>query len=211
MCGRYNNHRQAMERWVEILRDWPSDEVRLRYNVAPTTEIPIVTADGVRLARWGMVPNWAKEFKSKFATINARLETVATLPTFRGAWRASRTCLVPAAGYYEWPEYLDKQPYYIHKPGDMLVFAGLWEPWGDKISCTFLTEEPYGELANLHDRMPVMLSPDYAKRWLTEGTRMNPSGAGVCFELEWYPVSKAVNNVRNDGAELILRQVEKDG
>lgn len=133
MCGRYNNHRQAMERWREILLDWPSDEAWLRYNVPPTSDIPIVTAEGVRIARWGMIPSWAKEFKSKYATFNACIETVGDLPTFRNAWKASRTCLVPAAGYYEWPEYLDKQPYYIHKPNDMLVFAGLWEPWGDKI------------------------------------------------------------------------------
>lgn len=183
MCGRYNNHRQAMLRWVEILGDWAMVTEReggLRFNVPPTTQIPIVTVEGVRWARWGMVPVWAEEFKSKFSTIIARIETVEKLPAFRGAWRAGRTCLVPAAGYYEWPEYLDKQPYYIHKPGDM-------------------------PLADLHDRMPVMLSPDMAERWLAEGTKMNSSGSGVCFEVEFYPVNKAVNSVRNEGPELVER------
>lgn len=162
MCGRYSNHRQAMERWAKILNDWAKvteGDGRLRYNVPPTTQIPIVTAEGPHWARWGMVPRWAPEFKSQFSTINARIETVQELRTFKTAWCESRTCLVPAAGYFEWPEYLDKQPYYIHKPDDMLVFAGLWEPWKDgQISCTFLTEEPHGALADLHDRMPAVLS-----------------------------------------------------
>jgi putative SOS response-associated peptidase YedK len=207
MCGRFNAKPvKANRRWAEILPERPTLPIEYRFNTPPTTNIAIITAQGWQVAKWGMVPRWAPEFKSKFSTINARIESVQELRTFKSAWRESRTCVVPAAGYYEWPEYLDKQPYYIHKPGDMLCFAGLWEPWKDgQISCTFLTEEPHGPLADLHDRMPVMLSPDMARCWLEEGTKINPSGSGVCFELEWYPVSKAVNNVRNEGPELIER------
>jgi putative SOS response-associated peptidase YedK len=98
------------------------------------------------------------------------------------------------------------QPFhYIHKLGDMML-AGLWELRKDgRISCTFLTAEPHGALADLHDRMPVMLNPEMAERWLAEGTKMNPSGSGICFEVKFHPVSKAVNSVRNEGPELIER------
>lgn len=203
MCGRYNNHLQVMHDWANLLKDWPSDEER-KYNTAPTTTIPIVTADGVKMARWGMVPSWSKEFKTKYSTINARIESVKASRLYKSAWEASRTCIVPAAGYYEWREENGvKQPYYIYKPNDLIAFAGLWEPWSDKMSCTILTEEAFGNTAELHSRMPVTLSLNKAEDWLNRGTEVDPTGCGVNFELEYYPVSRDVNSVRNEGPQLI--------
>lgn len=203
MCGRYNNHLQTMNAWANLLEDWPSSDA-LSYNVAPTTNIPIVTVAGVKSARWGMVPSWSKEFKAKDSTINARIETVRESRLFRSAWEEGRTCIVPAAGYYAWREENGiKQPYYIHKPGDLIAFAGLWEPWNYQISCTILTEEAFGNTAALHSRMPITLSLSLAEDWLESGTRIDPTGSSINFELDYYPVNQAVNSPANQGPQLI--------
>ena len=205
MCGRYNNHRQAMEKWAEILKDWPTDDERLSYNVCPTDIVPIVTKSGLRWARWGMVHRSAREFKSTRSTSNARIETVTERPTFRDAWRESRTCLVPAAGYFEWPDNQRHQPYYFHTPDDTLVFAGIWEPWRDQVSCTFLTENPRGNVVGIHDRMPVMLTPERALQWLVGGTKVDPTGCNICENLVIYPVNPKMGKNENDGPHLIER------
>lgn len=203
MCGRFNNHLQAMHAWTNLLEGWPSSEA-LSHNVAPTTNIPIVTAGGLKMARWGIIPCWAKEFKTKYSTINARIETVRESRLYRSAWEEGRTCIVPAAGYYEWREENGvKQPYYIHKPGGLIAFAGLWEPWNYQISCTILTEEAFGNTAELHSRMPITLSLAKAEDWLEHGTQTDPTGSGINFELDYYPVSRAVNSPKNQGEQLI--------
>lgn len=203
MCGRYNNHLAVMHAWDKILQDWPGD-AELSYNVAPTTTIPIATKEGVRMARWGLVPSWANEFKTKYSTINARIETVQEKRVYSAPWQASRTCIVPAAGYYEWREENGvKQPYYIHKQGDVIAFAGLWEPWRDQISCTILTEEAFGNTAALHSRMPITLSLEGAEQWLEQGTQIDPTGSGINFALQYHPVTRAVNSPSAQGEELI--------
>lgn len=203
MCGRYNNHLQDMQAWADLLVDWPTAK-HLSYNVAPTSNIPIVTTTGTHIARWGMVPSWSPEFKTKYSTINARIESLQGSRLYTPAWEESRTCIVPAAGYYEWREEDgQKQPYYIHKPGDIIAFAGLWEPWNYQMSCTILTEEAFGNTSELHRRMPITLSLSKAEAWLEKGTVVDPSGSGVNFELQFHPVSRKVNNPEADGAELV--------
>jgi len=203
MCGRFNNHLKAMRNWADLLREWPGD-ARLRYNVAPTATIPIVIDDKVVSARWGLIPSWSKEFKSKYSTFNARVESANEKPLFRGAWKNSHTCLVPAAGYYEWRlEDGVKQPYYIHTPEAPLMFAGLWEPWEDRYSCTILTEDSKGSMKNLHHRMPVMLDYDDSLRWLEKGTT-ETFMPNVYERLNYYPVSTAVNSSRSEGEDLIV-------
>ena len=202
MCGRFYNHVSAMHRWAELLQDWPGD-AELGYNIAPTQAVPIVTKEGLQVARWGMIPSWAKTFESQYATHNARIETVAEKPAFRAAWKAGRHCLVPAGGYYEWHSSEGvKQPYLIHKPDDLLMFAGLWEPWqGGACSFTILTEEAQGELCELHPRMPVMLDQNQARAWIdAENTELNSL---IYQDCAYYPVAKKVGNVRNQGPELI--------
>lgn len=201
MCGRFHNHVQAMRDWVQLLSGWPGD-FETRYNVAPTTQVPIITRDGVVPARWGMVPRWAKQFDSNYATFNARIESAAEKPTFRIAWKEGLHCLVPSAGYFEWKtENGEKQPYFIHAPDNLVVFAGLWEPWNEEKSFTILTEEAKGELNKLHPRMPIMLEPDTAKSWVL-GDNVNLN-SNIYTHLQWHRVGKAVGNPRNQGKELI--------
>ena len=117
--------------------------------------------------RWGLVPYWwSKPLKElRAATFNARAETVADKPFFRRAFRRTR-CLIPASGYYEWQDTAagGKQPWYFtRRDGDPLTFAGLWDEWKDKAtgetlkSCTMIITKPNGFVAEVHDRMPVIL------------------------------------------------------
>ena len=207
MCGRFHNHVKAMHDWVSVLSDWPADAA-LSHNVAPTQSVPIVTVSGALNARWGLVPRWEKTFSTKYPTHNARLETAAEKPSFRSPWKQSRTCLVPTGGYYEWrKEGGIKQPYFIYKPDDLLVFAGLWESWNESYSFTILTTAAKGDMAELHHRMPVMLDANAAQLWLTSGT----SASGILEQadtnslIDYYPVSTAVNTSTNEGPNLINR------
>ena len=207
MCGRFHNHVKAMHEWVDVLTDWPTDAA-LSYNVAPTQRAPIATASGVLNARWGLVPRWEKAFATKYPTHNARLETVAEKPSFRSPWKQSRTCLVPTGGYYEWrKEGGIKQPYFIHKPDDLLVFAGLWESWNDSYSFTILTTAASEGLSELHHRMPVMLDAEAARLWLNTGTKAAGmfEQTSIHSSIDYYPVSTAVNTSTNEGPDLINR------
>jgi putative SOS response-associated peptidase YedK len=179
----------------------------------------------LRTVRWGLVPYWAKDVKIGSRLINARAETVSEKPAFRRAF-AKRRCLIPADGYYEWQAAADggkgakKQPFYIHRAdGRSLAFAGLYELWRDKErpdddpdawlwSATIITTSASDELGQIHDRMPMIIDPDGWAAWLDpESTDpgdvrslLVPAAAGG---LESYPVSTAVNSVRNNGPELI--------
>ena len=129
----------------------------------------IVPEDGGRTyktMRWGLVPMWAKDLKIGNQAINARIETAAAKPLFRGAWK-SRRCLIPASGFYEWRG--------LEAPGKakpatacpFLTFAGLWERWKDGVlSCTILTTEACDGIRDLHTHMPVMLRPQGFEPWL---------------------------------------------
>lgn len=200
--------------------------------------------DGVRqLAplRWGLVPFWSKDLKTGSRMINARSETVATKPAFRKAYE-QRRCLIPADGFYEWAkveaaEGADgpkskkpkKQPYFISRPdGEPIVFAGLWERWRPRLedgktiddsadpieTCTILTCAPNAVMAEIHDRMPVLIPPRFWDDWLAPETDpeliaglLRPAPDDL---LSLVPVSTAVNNVRNKGEELV-RPLPVDG
>ncbi len=202
MCGRFYNHLKAMHDWADILSDWPGDESMLRYNVSPTSVVPVVSINGVISAHWGMIPSWAKAFKMNYATFNARIETIEEKASFKNAWKKGKTCVVPVGGYYEWrTEDGVKQPYAIHSPDSCLMLAGLWENWNDKLSFTVLTEEAKGNLVDLHHRMPIMLNKEQSKAWLAGGDT-NLTTANV-EHLIFYPVDRKVGNSRNEGEDLI--------
>ncbi|MAT70302.1 MAG: hypothetical protein CMJ58_12355 [Planctomycetaceae bacterium] len=187
-----------------------------RYNIAPTQDIAVVRTSegGAREAtpmRWGLIPSWAKEMSKGAPLINARSETVAEKPTFRGPFKRTR-CLIPADGFYEWTGAKgSKQPYYIRFPDERLyAFAGLWDRWrgpggaGPVIeSCTILTTAANAQLREFHDRMPVILSPGDYEAWLDPTLQdadalrplLDPLPDG---ELAVDPVSTRVNKVAND-------------
>jgi putative SOS response-associated peptidase YedK len=169
--------------------------------------------DGLRhldLLRWGLLPHWAKDPKAVRQPINARAETAATAPMFRDAL-ARRRCLVPMDAFYEWHgEAEAKTPYAIALPdGSPMAAAGLWESWrgpDETVLRTYaiLTTTACDALGHLHERMPVLLRPDDWPVWLGEAegdhaALLRP----LVAEFRIWPVSRAVNNVRNNGAELL--------
>ncbi|MEW9532002.1 SOS response-associated peptidase [Microbispora sp. NPDC049125] len=172
----------------------------------------------LRLVRWGLVPSWAKDPSIGSRLINARIETVAEKPSYRRAFK-SRRCLLPADGYYEWMPGEDnkKQPFFIHPAdGGVLAMAGLYEFWKDPgrddddplkwlCTCTVITTTAEDKLGRIHDRMPMMVERDRWADWLDPGLS-DPAGLLVPAgpdRLEAYAVSTSVNNVRNNGPELV--------
>jgi putative SOS response-associated peptidase YedK len=241
MCGRYASSRSP----EDLVEEFEVEQVDVReklepdYNVAPTKDVYAVlsrppskdrSAAPVRRLRtltWGLVPSWAKDPSIGNRMINARAETVADKPAFRKAF-ASRRCLLPADGYYEWYQTDQKnkrgrpvkQPFFIRPTdGAALAMAGLYEIWRDpgrdrdddqafRWTCTIITTTAEDSLGHIHDRMPMLVEPaDYAA-WLdprlSDPAELNallvPAAPG---RLEAYPVSTAVNDVKNNGAELL--------
>ncbi len=215
MCGRYliTSHTEAIRQLFKVDQ---RPNIAPSYNVAPTQSVPIIRLkEGARelvTARWGLVPFWAKDLKIGYRMINAKAETVADKPAFRDSYKRRR-CLVVADGFYEWQKQESgKQPYLIRLKEDApFAFAGLWADWTDKQSgeriesCTIITTEPNDLMAQLHNRMPVILAPADYDKWLdadaSDGQallRPFPARAMGAF-----PVDRAVGNVRNNYAELI--------
>jgi putative SOS response-associated peptidase YedK len=186
-----------------------------RYNVAPTQPVAAVRVSQKTGQRelthfhWGLIPSWAKDPSIGSRMINARSESAAEKPSFRTAFKYRR-CLVPADGFYEWQKQNGgKQPVRIQVgDGNVFAIAGLWERWsspdGSEIeSCTLLTTEPNDFLRPVHNRMPVILSPDDYDLWLDPQAQhpgevqhlLRPYPAA---EISYYPVSTHVNNPRNE-------------
>lgn len=250
MCGRYmmTSPVEAMRRLFQLESGL---NLAARYNVAPMQPIPIIRlgslggedelAKGEKgrgekgrrltLAQWGLVPHWMKELPTNKPggrpMINARAETVAEKPFFRGAF-AHHRCLIPANGFYEWQVQNTgpKQPYLIHLNGEgealpLFAFAGLSEMWagpgGDNAleSAAILTTSANAVIAPLHRRMPVLLRPEDYALWLGEEdipakeilARLTPF-ADVDFAF--HPVSRRVNSVANDDAALIEESTEDE-
>jgi putative SOS response-associated peptidase YedK len=193
-------------------------EDRPRYNIAPTQQVVTVRKEDGKKSRkfttmrWGLIPSWAKDMSIGTQTLNARSETVTTKPAFRDSILRKR-CLIPADGFYEWQKMGSvKQPYCFEVgEGDVFALAGLWDEWkspeGHIIeSCTILTTTANSVVADLHDRMPVIVPPDKYDRWLDpdvndfEAIRdiLKPFDASV---MRRYPVSRKLNNSKIDDAE----------
>ncbi len=219
MCGRYAAFRSIEEIRRLFGTTNPPPTFAPTWNMAPTRAAPVVRrhphtgARHLDLLRWGLIPHWITDLKSARSPINARSETAASTPMFRDPL-AHRRCLVPIDAFYEWQtEGTTKHPFAIARADDTpLIAAGLWEGWhgtGAEIirSFTILTTTACPSLAHLHERMPVLLEPIDAPAWLGETDAdplplMRPSTA----EFRFWPVSQAVNNVRNDGPELLAPQ-----
>ncbi len=222
MCGRFvqfSDPEYYVSRYgVEI----PCAVEGPRYNVAPTQAVLAIRteADGRRALiplRWGLVPHWSKGIDPRYSMINARAETVHQRPAYRDAFRRRR-CLIPAEGFYEWqalPE--GKQPHLIRR-ADCAPFAmaGLWERWRDPAtpdgpaleSCTIIVTDANALIAPLHERMPVILPEATHADWLDPGLDDREALRALLRPLSpagWtaFPVSRAVNNPRNNGPELM--------
>jgi putative SOS response-associated peptidase YedK len=218
MCGRFTQERPTAELAAMFEAEALVDEPGARFNVAPMQRASVVVQHDDRRAitayRWGLVPSWAKDERIGSRLINARAETVATTPAFRDSFR-HRRCLVPADGFYEWRRIGGgRQPYAIRRAdGSPLVFAGLWSSWRhpdvpDPLrTFAIVTTVANDVVAELHDRMPVVLPAESWRTWLDSST--DPAEIGGLLapcapgELITYPVATLVNNVRNEGRRLI--------
>jgi putative SOS response-associated peptidase YedK len=213
MCGRFTIRAKINLLLHQFAAELSHEsEYEARYNVAPTQTVPAIRLDdGKRRLvglRWGLIPSWAKDAKIANSTLNARADTVATKPAFRAAYK-KRRCLVLADGYYEWlREGKERQPFlYEVDGGKPFAFAGLWEWWGGPDgnspieSCTIITTDANDLARAVHDRMPVIIdAPDY-DAWLTgEQIPLVPFPAE---RMTARPVSRYVNNVRNQGPECL--------
>ncbi|ONI72147.1 DUF159 family protein [Kribbella sp. ALI-6-A] len=243
MCGRYASSRDPADLVVEFeiaagnvkesVQELPDN-----YNVAPTDPViavverknreqPDQVVRKLTTVKWGLVPSWAKDPSIGSRLINARMETVAEKPAFKKAF-ATRRCLLPADGYYEWYETEQKkngkpvkQPYFIRPTdGGVLAMAGLYEIWRDKSvadadsdaawlwTCTVLTTSATDDLGRIHDRMPLLVERDRYDAWLDPLSSdpdellelLVPAAPG---RLEAYAVSKAVSSVKNNGPHLV--------
>jgi putative SOS response-associated peptidase YedK len=216
MCGRY-----SLTLPVDgIRRLFGFDQIPnlpARYNIAPTQAVLAVrAAEAARqafMARWGLIPSWSRDPSIGAKMINARAETVREKPSFRTAFKRRR-CLIPADAFYEWKTIDgEKQPFRIaFEDGDLFAFAGLWERWqgadgSDVETCSIVTTDAIESLSEIHHRMPVILDPDAFETWLT-GSDEAAADTMVPYagtrRLIFHPVSKRLNNVRNDDADLAV-------
>jgi putative SOS response-associated peptidase YedK len=217
MCGRYGlNHSRP------VLADWykaSMPEFTPLYNIAPTARVLAVRKTGEdrigSMMRWGLIPFWAKDLKKVPVMNNARAETVADKPMFKYAFR-ERRCLIPASGFFEWKaQGKAKQPYFISaRDGTPLSFAGIWGTWtavdtGEAIdSCTIITTTPNALMETIHDRMPVILSPEDWDAWLDPGCKPDEALLDLLKpydpeRMQAWPVSPTVGRVGNQGEQLI--------
>jgi putative SOS response-associated peptidase YedK len=218
MCGRYTFTFSAKS-LTEAFGLVPYGfEIVKGYNIAPGQYIVIVRPEkGQRVAdvaHWGLIPAWVKDPNVFSKPINARAETLVEKPTFRTAFKRKR-CIVPATGFYEWKVVgKEKQPFFIHPTnGELFAFAGLMEDWQGPngevmVSACIITTESNELMAQIHNRMPAILSKDTWGLWLDPAAQVKevqPLLVPYPPDLmAAHPVGKAVGDPRNDGPELIL-------
>ena len=226
MCGRFTLHteKELLARRFQVDLDGLGC-LAPRYNIAPSQSVLTVrTQNDRRLAatmHWGLVPSWAKDRSKLPKMINARVETIASKPAFRSSFLRKR-CLILADGFYEWQPAAGllrgKTPYWISlESGEPFAMAGLWAEWRDRSelaasplqSCTIVTAPAQSVITAVHDRMPLILTPEAEEAWLDPsldgeaealGAMLRPSSEEA---LRVSPVSKRVNSTRNEGPELI--------
>lgn len=215
MCGRYTYTKPDLYPFEHKLETGLTLDLKPRYNIAPSQQAAVIHAAEqgykVSLMRWGLVPRWSKEPATKYSTINAKVETAASKPAYRDAFKRRR-CLVPADGYYEWKQTAgQKQPYYIHLGCQPFAFAGLWERWEGEgadpfDSYTIITGPATEATRDIHPRMPVIVPENAWRAWMdtdTSPTKLADILASPVTDLQHHPISTRVNNPRNEGPDLI--------
>jgi putative SOS response-associated peptidase YedK len=225
MCGRFLLYSsiETLERTFGLELQGARPNLEPRYNIAPTQRVAVVGVKegrrGLAMMHWGLIPSWAKDRSIAAKLINARGESVHTKPAFRAAFKARR-CLIPADGFYEWHnEAGNKQPYVLEPAaGGPLALGGLFERWrdpegGELWSCTIVTTDASADIAHLHHRMPLVLTPDHWDAWMTAEPDAARALIGPALEgtLRFRPVDNRLNHVRHDGPELIAGPPEQQG
>jgi putative SOS response-associated peptidase YedK len=217
VCGRFTLAADPADLAIHFALEQPPT-LTARYNIAPSQNVAVVAPKkvdpsrrGLALLKWGLVPYWLQDGKA--GPINARCETVGRLNSFSDAFK-QRRCIIPATGFYEWPEAGGKKiPHRFRlASGGLLGFAGLWEWWTREdqsvlYSCCLIAAPANPLVASLHDRMPAILAPDEYAAWLDAATPRKEAHAILKpYPAEVMAVSEAnvqVNSPRNEGPELL--------
>jgi putative SOS response-associated peptidase YedK len=217
MCGRYRRttaEEELAKRYhIPIPRQ---TDLPISWNIAPSQNVLTIRRNpetGIRsldALKWGLIPNWSKDGKVAYSTINARAETVDTAATYRGAFK-KRRCLIPADSFYEWKRTETiKQPFNIGlKSGEPFVFAGLWEGWRASESndwlrtCTIVTCEPNEFMATIHNRMPVILPESVHEAWLAGEVGKEVLIPYPADDMTAHPISARVNTPRNNDPAIV--------
>lgn len=218
MCGRFNVIENPLTQLLmEVVEGTVPSRVTTEYNIAPTQMVSVLrhSADegwAIAAMRWWLVPYWSPEPGTKYSMFNAKSETLTTSRAYKEPFKRRR-CIIPASGYYEWKkEGSMKVPYYIEpvsEPG--FAFAGLWDRWsrGDQVidSCTIVTAASPEKMKHIHHRIPVHLTVDQARIWVSQETNsarlqevLMPE---VRIGIQVTPVSTIVNNARNKDARCV--------
>ena len=225
MCGRYVRKTGAQEIAHAFAAIDGGVWLSQNFNISPTSDVFVLRSysDAVRLdvMSWGLVPVWAKDVSRAASLINARSESVAEKPSFRNLISRHR-CVMPMNAYYEWKPMkvagkAMKQPFafipgkdseYDHE--SHFAVASLWSTWRDGegkelTTCVALTTEANQRVSQVHNRMPVLLTKDGVKQWLSEEVVAPLHLAhGIPDDaVEYFPVSTDVNNARNHGMQLL--------
>lgn len=228
MCGRVRvpgeiQFLRTFDFPLRLQMQWPAEGWKEQFNFAPTQLLPIVrvnrdidTEPEAVMMRWGLIPFFAHGIAGKYATINARIETMESSPAYRGPWKRGQRCIFPAVGFYEWhvTESGTKQPYYIHlNDQESFGMAGLWDRSiaadGTAIeSCTIITMDANPLMADIHNtkqRMPAILKREDQLLWIA-GSNDEAKSVLVQYPAESmvaWQVSAKVNSARNSGSELV--------
>jgi putative SOS response-associated peptidase YedK len=224
VCGRFTRFTPAADIAKAFSAVASPVEIQPSYNVAPTRSIYVVkggVSRAINELHWGLVPAWSNDISRASSMINARVESVREKPSFRNLL-ASNRCVIPVNGYYEWKQVpvkgkvSAKQAFYFSASVEseychdgMLAIAGLWTTWGngDELysSCTALTTEATERISIVHHRMPMLLDKQRLDLWLSDDTKidLDELAIPVDLQIDIHPVSKAVNNARNDDRSLI--------
>jgi putative SOS response-associated peptidase YedK len=222
VCGRYRLSRaDRLAEKFESIYGGDTEELKPRYNIAPTQPVAVIRSANsgrvISFMRWGLIPSWAKDGSA--AQINARSETLLEKPTFKESVERRR-CLIPADGFYEWKRAgSSKQPFHFGMRDDSLfAFAGIWDSWkppdGPAVeSCAILTTTPNQLLADVHDRMPVILHPNHYHAWLTAPAMKSHHFEHIlapfdAAQMKRWPVGSQVNDVQNDDRECMAEVPE---
>lgn len=223
MCGRFTQ----LYTYAELHAYWsffgkPVSNFEPRYHICPTQKIQVIVpaAKGVALTqmRWGLVPSWWKKpLKELPASFNARAETVAEKPFFRSAFKSKR-CIIPASGWYEWQDRKDgKQPWYFTPSKEPVAFiAGLWETWTDPeskeelLSATMVITDHNTFVGQYHDRMPVILTLDDARAWMSGANGLELLKPAPEDALKAWPVSRKVNSSRAPDEPSLIARIKLD-
>jgi len=217
MCRRYALRVIDLTGQVRLIMDadirFPS-----HFNIAPSSTNPVIVSapegNHLRMMEWGLIPHWAKDIRTMPRPANARAESLAEKPMFRGLL-AHHRCIVPASGFYEWrTEGTRKLPFYFHrKDGSLLTFAGLYDAWqapsGEtRQTYTIITTAANELMAPIHDRMPAILTDEDVQRWLSRDVLLSVAMKEMLVpdasdRMETFLVSPRVNSTAVDDEQLI--------